>query len=313
MSPTNIFAPVSTPAESIFGLSIFVFSTVAGIFVVVFALLVYAVVRFRSQNSSRTEPAQIYGSTQVELAWTVIPVLIVVALFLAATRVILAVQNAPHPRNALEVTVIGHQYWWEYRYPGLNIVTANELHVPISDPAHPTPTFLTLLSADTDHSFWVPRLGGKTDLIPNHPNHMWIDPHETGLFLGQCAQYCGTQHAKMLLRVYVQSREEFDRWVHEQQQTPQAGASVGERVFRSTACVNCHTVLGTPAKGKFGPDLTHLMTRDTIAAGAAPNTPERLRLWIKNPDAIKPGSKMPAMALSDHDLDAVTAYLETLR
>jgi cytochrome c oxidase subunit 2 len=313
MSPTNIFAPVSTPAESIFGLSIFVFSTVAGIFVVVFALLAYAVVRFRSQNSSRTEPAQIYGSTQVELAWTVIPVLIVVALFLAATRVILAVQNAPHPRNALEVTVIGHQYWWEYRYPGLNIVTANELHVPISDPAHPTPTFLTLLSADTDHSFWVPRLGGKTDLIPNHPNHMWIDPNETGLFLGQCAQYCGTQHAKMLLRVYVQSREEFDRWVHEQQQTPQAGASVGERVFRSTACVNCHTVLGTPAKGKFGPDLTHLMTRDTIAAGAAPNTPERLRLWIKNPDAIKPGSKMPAMGLSDHDLDAVTAYLETLR
>jgi cytochrome c oxidase subunit 2 len=249
----------------------------------------------------------------VELAWTVIPVLIVVALFLAATRVILAVQNAPHPRNAIEVTVIGHQYWWEYRYPGLNIVTANELHVPISDPAHPTPTFLTLLSADTDHSFWVPRLGGKTDLIPNHPNHMWIDPHETGLFLGQCAQYCGTQHAKMLLRVYVQSREEFDRWVHEQQQTPQAGASVGERVFRSTACVNCHTVLGTPAKGKFGPDLTHLMTRDTIAAGAAPNTPERLRLWIKNPDAIKPGSKMPAMGLSDHDLDTVTAYLETLR
>jgi cytochrome c oxidase subunit 2 len=313
MSPTNIFAPVSTPAESIFGLSIFVFSTVAGIFVVVFALLVYAVVRFRSQNSSRTEPAQIYGSTQVELAWTVIPVLIVVALFLAATRVILAVQNAPHPRNALEVTVIGHQYWWEYRYPGLNIVTANELHVPISDPAHPTPTFLTLLSADTDHSFWVPRLGGKTDLIPNHPNHMWIDPHETGLFLGQCAQYCGTQHAKMLLRVYVQTREEFDRWVHEQQQTPQAGASVGERVFRSTACVNCHTVSGTPAKGKFGPDLTHLITRDTIAAGAAPNTPERLRLWIKNPDAIKPGSKMPAMGLSDHDLDAVTAYLETLR
>jgi cytochrome c oxidase subunit 2 len=313
MSPTNIFAPVSTPAESIFGLSVFVFSTVAGIFVVVFALLVYALVRFRSQNSSRTEPAQIYGSTQVELAWTVIPVLIVVALFLAATRVILAVQNAPHPRNALEVTVIGHQYWWEYRYPGLNIVTANELHVPISDPAHPTPTFLTLLSADTDHSFWVPRLGGKTDLIPNHPNHMWIDPHETGLFLGQCAQYCGTQHAKMLLRVYVQTREEFDRWVHEQQQTPQAGASVGERVFRSTACVNCHTVSGTPAKGKFGPDLTHLITRDTIAAGAAPNTPESLRLWIKNPDAIKPGSKMPAMGLSDHDLDTVTAYLETLR
>ena len=313
VSPTNIFAPVSTPAASIFGLSVFVFSTVAGIFVVVFALLVYAVVRFRSQRSSSTEPAQIYGSTQVELAWTVIPVLIVVALFLAATRVILAVQNAPHPASALNIVVIGHQYWWEYRYPQLNIVTANELHVPVSDPAHPTPTFLTLLSADTDHSFWVPRLGGKTDLIPNHPNQMWIDPHQTGVFLGQCAQYCGTAHAKMLIRVYVQPREDFERWVHEQQQLPQSPESAGKRVFESTACVNCHTISGTPAIGKFGPDLTHLMSRDTIAAGAAPNTPEALRLWIKNPDAIKPGSKMPAMGLSDQDLDAVTAYLVTLR
>jgi len=313
MSPTSIFAPVSTPADSIFGLSVFVFSTVAGIFVVVFALLVYAVVRFRSQNSSSTEPAQIYGSTQVELAWTVIPVLIVVALFLAAARVIGSVQNQPRPQNAIEVVVTGHQYWWEYRYPRFNIVTANELHVPVSDPSHPTPTFLTLLSADTDHSFWVPRLGGKTDLIPNHPNQMWIDPHETGVFLGQCAQYCGTQHAKMLLRVYVQSPEEFDRWVREQQQLPQTSGSAGKRVFESTACVNCHTVSGTPAIGKFGPDLTHLMSRDTIAAGAAPNTSETLRLWIKSPDTIKPGSKMPAMGLSDQDLDTVTAYLETLR
>ena len=312
MSPTNIFAPVSTPAESIFGLSVFVFSTTAGIFVVVFALLVYAVVRFRSQSSSSTEPAQIYGSTQVELAWTVIPVLIVVALFLAATRVILAVQNAPRPANALNVIVTGHQYWWEYRYPQLNIVTANELHVPVSDPAHPTPTFLTLLSADTDHSFWVPRLGGKTDLIPNHPNQMWIDPHETGVFLGQCAQYCGTAHAKMLIRVYVQSREDFERWVHEQQQLPPTPESAGKRVFESTACVNCHTISGTPAKGRFGPDLTHLMSRDTLAAGAANNTPDMLSLWIRNPDAIKPGSKMPAMGLSDQDASAVTAYLETL-
>jgi cytochrome c oxidase subunit II len=314
MSPTNIFAPVSTPAQSIFGLSVFVLWTMVAIFVVVFSLLAYAAVKFRNKRGDdRSEPAQVYGSTQVELAWTVIPVLIVVALFLAATRVILAVQNAPRPASALNVVVTGHQYWWEYRYPQLNIVTANELHVPVSDPAHPTPTFLTLLSADTDHSFWVPRLGGKTDLIPNHPNQMWIDPHETGLFLGQCAQYCGTQHAKMLLRVYVQSPEEFERWVHRQQQTAQPASSAGERVFESTACVNCHTVSGMPAIGKFGPDLTHLMSRDTIAAGAAPNTPETLRLWIKNPDAIKPGSKMPAMGLNDQDLDAVTAYLETLR
>ena len=319
MSPTSIFAPVSTPADSIMGLSIFVLLTVAAIFVVVFGLLAYAIVRFRNKrNDDRSEPAQVYGSTQVELAWTIIPILIVVALFLAAARVIASVQDAARPAGALEVTVIGHQYWWEYRYPKLNIVAANELHVPVSDPAHPTPTFLTLLSADTDHSFWVPRLAGKTDLIPNHPNSMWIDPHEPGLFLGQCAQYCGVQHAKMLLRVYVQPREEFDRWVREQQQLPHAemeGAAVsaGQRVFASTACVNCHTVSGTPAKGRFGPDLTHLMSRDTIASGAAPNTHKTLRLWIQNPDAIKPGSKMPAMGLSEKDLDAVTDYLETLR
>jgi len=318
MSPTSIFAPASTPADSIFGLSIFVLLTVASIFVVVFTLLVYAMVKFRHKSGDdRREPAQIYGSTQVELAWTVIPILIVVALLLAGARVVASVQDAPRPPGALEVVVTGHQYWWEYRYPKLNIVVANELHVPVSDPAHPTPTFLTLLSADTLHSFWVPELAGKTDLIPNHPNNMWIEPHKTGLFLGQCAQYCGTQHAKMLLRVYVDSQEDFDRWVQAQQQVPristQGAAAAGQRVFESTACVNCHTVSGTTAKGIFGPDLTHLMTRNTIAAGAAPNTPETLRLWIKNPDAFKPGSKMPAMGLSDRDLDAVTAYMEALR
>ncbi|HEX4772304.1 MAG TPA: cytochrome c oxidase subunit II [Bryobacteraceae bacterium] len=318
MSPTNIFTPASTPAESIFGLSIFVSVTVTAIFVVVFTLLAYAVVKFRKKrHDDCSEPAQVYGSIQVELAWTIIPILIVVALSLASARAIASIQDAGPPPGALEVIVTGHQYWWEYRYPALNIITANELHVPVSDRAHPTPTFLTLLSADTDHSFWVPRLAGKTDLIPNHPNRMWIDPHESGLFLGQCAQYCGTQHAKMLLRVYVQPRNDFDRWVQKQQQLPpgatqSAALSPGRRVFEATACVNCHTVSGTPAKGLFGPDLTHLMTRDTIASGAAPNTPQMLRLWIKNPDAIKPGSKMPAMGLSDPDLDALTAYLDTL-
>src|SRR5580698_6353090 len=314
MNPTSIFAPVSTSAESIFGLSKFVLATMAMIFVVVFALLAYVAVRFRNKSGDdRSEPAQVYGSTQVELAWTVIPVLIVIALFLASARVIASIQNPVRPAGALEVIVTGHQYWWEYRYPALNIVTANELHVPVSDPAHPAPTFLTLLSADTDHSFWVPRLGGKTDLIPNHPNQMSIDPHETGLFLGQCAQYCGTQHAKMLLRVYVDTREEFDHWVRQQQQPARSGSILGQRIFEASACVNCHTISGTPATGKFGPDLTHLMSRQTIAAGAAPNAHEKLRLWIKNPDAVKPGSKMPAMGLSDPDVDAITAYLETLR
>ena len=170
MSPTNIFAPASTPADSIFSLSIFVLVTCAVIFIVVFGLLAYAVLKFRhKRGDDRSEPAQIYGSSQVELAWTVIPVLIVITLFLASARVIASIQDAPRPPGALKVIVTGHQFWWEYRYPELNIVTANELHVPVSDPAHPTPTFMTLLSADTDHSFWVPRLAGKTDLDPESP------------------------------------------------------------------------------------------------------------------------------------------------
>ena len=185
----------------------------------------------------------------------------------------------------------------------------------MSDPENPTPTFLNLLSADTDHSFWVPELAGKTDLIPNHPNRMWMDPHRTGIFLGQCAQYCGVQHAKMLLRISVDSPEDFAAWVHGQQQPAVQDASVetGRRVFESTACINCHAVSGTNANGRFGPDLTHLMSRATIASGAAPNTREKLRLWIQDPNKIKPGSLMPAMQLSDADLDAVVSYMETLR
>jgi cytochrome c oxidase subunit 2 len=316
LSPTNIFAPASTPAKSIFGLSLFVLAVTGAIFLVVFALLLYSVVKFRKKrNDDGREPPQVYGSNQVELAWTVIPVLIVVALFMATARVIADVQKTARPTNAVEVIAIGHQFWWEYRYPALGVVTANELHVPVSDSSHPTPTFLELLSADTDHSFWIPRLAGKTDLIPNHPNSMWIDPYETGVYLGQCAQYCGTQHAKMLLRVYVQPRDEFDRWIQEQRQPAIVGNAVsqGQRIFETTACISCHTVAGTVANGRFGPDLTHLMSRDTIAAGAAPNTPENLRRWILNPNAIKPGSLMPAMELNDQELDALAAYLETLR
>jgi cytochrome c oxidase subunit II len=316
LSPTSIFAPASTPAKSIFGLSLFVLAVTGAIFLVVFILLLYSVVKFRKRkNDDGREPPQVYGSNQVELAWTIIPILIVVALFMATARVIAIVQKTAPLDNAIKVIAIGHQFWWEYRYPALGVVTANELHVPVSDPDHPTPTFIKLLSADTDHSFWVPRLAGKTDLIPNHPNSMWIDPQETGVYVGQCAQYCGTQHAKMLLSIYVQSREDFDRWAQQQSQPSQVGDSTaaGQRIFETTACINCHTVAGTVASGRFGPDLTHLMSRDTIAAGAAKNTPENLRQWILNPDAIKPGSLMPAMQLSDPELDALTAYLETLR
>jgi len=312
----SIFDPHSTPAESIYHLSHFVLSITGLIFAVVFTLLAYVVVKYRERpGDTDREPTQVYGSTQIELAWTVIPILIVVVLFLATARVIHSVQDAPKPPSALEVTAIGHQFWWEFRYPQFGVVTANELHIPVSDAARPRPTFLTLLSADTDHSFWVPQLAGKTDLIPNRVNHMWMDPYQTGIFLGQCAQYCGTQHAKMLLRVYVDTPDEFDVWVRAQLQPAVQDdvVSAGRRVFESTACINCHAIRGTVADGRFGPDLTHLMSRQTIASGAAENTKANLRLWVQSPDAIKPGSLMPAMQLRNADLEALVDYLETLR
>jgi cytochrome c oxidase subunit 2 len=311
----SIFKPESTPADSIYRLSLLVLAITGLIFVIVFGLIAYAVTKFRRRSDEGPEPPQVYGSNQIELAWTVIPVLIVLVLFMATARVIHAIQDARMPKEAIAVTVIGHQFWWEFRYPSLGIVTANELHVPVSDPSRPTPTFLKLLSADTDHSFWVPRLAGKTDLIPNRINKMWIDPHEVGVYVGQCAQYCGTQHAKMLLRVYVDSQEQFQQWIQDEKRPAQSRDAVdeGRQIFETTACINCHTISGTVADGRFGPDLTHLMSRDTIASGAAPNTPENLKTWIQEPDSIKPGSLMPAMKLSDHDLNALTAYLETLR
>jgi cytochrome c oxidase subunit 2 len=316
-SPTpSIFDPASTPAHSIYHLALFVLATCGGIFLVVFSLLMYAAIKYRRRaTDDDCEPPQIYGSNQVELAWTVIPVLIVVVLFLASARVIHAVEDAPMPSNAVEVTATGHQFWWEFEYPKYGFVTANELHVPVSANGQSLPTHILLLSADTDHSFWVPQLAGKTDLIPNRRNEMWIEPHEVGTYVGQCAQYCGTQHAKMLLNVVVQTPEDFERWA--QQQKAPAGMSgqvaEGRNVFETNACMNCHTIAGTPANGRFGPDLTHLMSRKTIASGAAPNDEKNLRLWVKEPDAIKPGCLMPAMQLSDHDLDSLVTYLMSLQ
>jgi cytochrome c oxidase subunit II len=310
-SPTNIFDPAGTPAHTAFGLSLLVLSITLVIFLIVAGLLLYALIRFRHRSTdSNREPAQIYGSNQI--------ILIVVTLFLTTTRVILVTEAIPKPPSAMDVTVIGHQFWWEYNYPKLGVVTANELHVPISDPSSPTPTYLTMSSADVSHSFWIPRLAGKMDLIPNRVNTMWIDPQATGLYLGQCAQYCGTQHAKMLLRVYAQTPQDFATWI-EQQKKPavqdfpgNTAAAEGQTVFMKNACINCHTIKGTVATGRFGPDLTHLASRDTIASGPIQNTPENLRKWVDDPNSLKPGSLMPAMHLNDHDLDVITAYLTQL-
>ena len=180
-------------------------------------LLTYALVRFRGRKGDMTEPAQVFGSVQIELSWTIIPILIIVVLFLTTARVLFSVQDAPKPASALDVTVVGHQFWWEFRYPQYNVVTANELHVPVSATATDRPTFMKLTSADVIHSFWVPQLAGKTDLLPNRVNEMWIDPRKPGLYVGQCAQFCGAEHAKMLLRVYVDTPEQFQQWIANQQ------------------------------------------------------------------------------------------------
>ena len=313
---TSIFTTVTTPGDEVKTLALFVLAITAVIFVIVGGLLAYSVVRFRSRpDDDGREPPQVYGSNPVEFAWTTVPTLIVFVLILTTARTIYTVQAAPRPPGAIGVRVVGHQWWWEFQYPDLGIVTANELHIPLSDPHHPTPTFLELESADVAHSFWVPRLAGKTDLIPNKKNAMWIDPREPGTYLGQCAEYCGTEHALMLLRVVVHPRDAWERWVAAQQQPAMQDGSVarGRAVFESTACINCHTVRGTVATGQFGPDLTHLMSRETLGAGVALNTPEHLKIWVNDPRVMKPGALMPAMNLAQNDLDDLVAYMTTLR
>ena len=312
----RVFAPVSAPADAVLHAATLVLAVAAGIFAVVVALLVYSIVRFRARpGDDGSEPPQVYGSDRIELAWTVVPIVIVFVLCLVTARTIYDVQAAPKPPGALEVTVVGHQWWWEIRYPSLGIVTANELHVPLGEGAGGAPTFLELASADVAHSFWVPRLAGKTDLIPNRRNRMWIAPRESGLYLGQCAEFCGTQHAHMLLRVYVHAPAEYAQWVASQQRPAAADpvAAGGRRVFETTACINCHTVRGTVANGRFGPDLTHLMSRSTLAAGASPMDRASLRAWIEDPDHLKPGALMPAMKLEPAAIDELVGYLLTLR
>ncbi len=357
-SSTSIFSSVTTPADQVNRLSWFVLGICGLIYVGVSGLLIYAVWRFRAKPGDRTEPPQVFGSVQIELSWTIIPILIIVVLFLTTARVLFSVQDAPKPASAIDVTVIGHQFWWEFRYPQYNVVTANEMHIPVSSKEAPRPAFMKLTSADVMHSFWVPQLAGKTDLLPNRVNEMWIDPQRTGLYVGQCAQFCGPEHAKMLLRVYVDTPQQFQEWIAAQQrmqselsptqstglslpnqgnppsangippnspatraevsaQSPEVPEAInaqnGQRVFEQQACINCHTVAGTIANGRYGPDLTHLMSRSTLASGAVENTPENLKQWIADPNSMKPGSLMPAMHLSDRQNAQITAYLLTLK
>jgi cytochrome c oxidase subunit 2 len=312
----NMFKPEATPADSIYNVSMLMLAICTAIFLVVGGLLAFTIVRFRRRKAENSrEPAQIYGSNRIEIAWTVIPVLIVIVLSMATARAVVEVQNKRMPPDALKVTVVGHQWWWEIRYPELGIVTANEVHVPQSTVAKLAHTFLKLQSADVAHSFWVPQLSGKVDLIPGITNSMWLDPRQTGIYLGNCAEYCGTQHANMLIRVIVDSPVDFDKWTAAQKANassdPQLEAARSK--FLSLNCINCHTVSGTAAAGTFGPDLSHLMSRTTLGAGVLPNTAENLRAWVKDPQAIKRGNLMPNMQLNPRELDEVVTYLASLK
>jgi cytochrome c oxidase subunit 2 len=312
----STFQPHSGPALLIHHLSLFVIQITGAIFIVVSALWLYVVIRYRQRDpQDDSEPPQVYGSTQIELAWTVIPVLIVVVLFLTTARILFAIQDQKMPATALTADVVGHQFWWEFRYTQYGFNTAGEMHVPVSTEQAPMTTSLRLLSADVDHSFWVPALFGKIDSIPNRVNKVWFNPDKVGMYVGQCAQFCGVEHAKMLLRVYVQTPEDFAAWVKNQQQpaVQDPAAAEGRQVFESQACVSCHVIRGTAAQGHFGPDLTHLMSRDTIASGASANTPAALKLWIRDPDYVKPGCLMPSMQLDEQQLDKIVAYLSTLK
>jgi cytochrome c oxidase subunit 2 len=328
----SIFDPASPPAESIVTLSILVLAIAAFIFLVVEGILIYAAFRFprRAQadpaeppQGDPAEPPQVYGSKPIEIAWTAAPAMIVFVLVLVTARTLWEVKvPPPQPRpgdHALFVTVVGHQWWWEYTYDSydgepLGFTTANELHVPAGSDGVARPVYLALKSADVCHSFWMPNLAGKMDVIPGRTNHLWFQT-DRGLYVGQCAEYCGTQHANMLLRVSADPPEEFADWLENQKRSAVDDPSVrpGKEVFLHQACASCHAVRGTSAQGTYAPDLTHLISRKTLASGMIPNTPDNLRRWVENPQDIKPGCLMPAFGLDERNRDLIVRYLLTLR
>jgi cytochrome c oxidase subunit II len=240
--------------------------------------------------------------------------LIVFVLAGVSARIVWGVEDASPPPSTLHVSVIGHQYWWEVRYPHYGVVTANEIHVPVAQPGSHA-TYFELTSTDVIHSLWVPELAGKTDLIPGRINHMWFDASEPGVYRGNCTEFCGVQHANMLLQVVVEEPADFERWIAAQQKPHRVTVPFtdGQKRFMTSACAACHTIKGSPFLGRLGPDLTHLMSRRTIGSGVLPNSPADLRAWVSNSQDSKPGCLMPATKLSGQNLDQLTAFLETLQ
>ncbi len=243
--------------------------------------------------------------------WTVIPAIIFLVLGVL-TAVVMNSVNPPVGKRLPDVIVIGHQFWWEYRYPKYGVVTANEFYLPVG-----ADLMLEIRGADVIHSFWVPDFGQKMDAIPGHPNKLFLKPFRTGIFLGQCAEYCGSQHSLMRIIANVVSQKKFDKWIASQQgvpATPQDQSSQhGQELFMSNTCVQCHRIAGTQATALVAPDLTHIGSRKTIGAGVIENNLKNLTAWITNPQQFKPGCLMPNMRLPERDAHDLAAYLENLK
>lgn len=300
----SMLHPESAAAAEIAWLWWLLLAICAAVFFVVVLLTGLAVWK---RPSGAAAPAPL-GNRFILICGAVIPAMILAGILYASVRTQVALRM---PETDLTIRVIGHQWWWEVVYPDAEIVIANELVIPAGAPVR-----LELLAADVIHSLWVPNLNGKTDLIPDKVNLMWLTADRPGVFRGQCAEYCGVQHALMALRVVALERDAFDDWIRARQQ-PVAGPRTaaqrrGERVFMQEACHNCHAIRGTPAVGTRGPDLTHLKNRRTLAAGVLPNTRENLKDWIADPQRHKPGNLMPRTILSPDDLAALVDYLDAL-
>ncbi|MGH8929097.1 MAG: cytochrome c oxidase subunit II [Egibacteraceae bacterium] len=297
-----------------------------GLGVVVFAVFaaLLAVGLLRRRSAEDAEPAR--GPTfsrWIVSGGVVMPVIVLIVVFGATVRA-MRVLPATAPGEALVVEIVGHQWWWEVRYPAEGITTANELHIPVG-----RPIALELTSADVIHSFWVPALGGKMDLLPDGVNTLVLQADVPGEHVSQCAEFCGLQHANHGLIVVAEPAERFATWVAEQRRPAVATTLRGQEVFSQSNCADCHTISGTPASGTDGPDastasrprspapaggpdLTHLASRRTLGSALLPNTPEHLTSFVADPQAIKPGAQMPAPQLSEQDLEALLAYLRSL-
>jgi cytochrome c oxidase subunit 2 len=309
-TPMSTIVPRSDFARAILHVYGIITWVSLGIGLLVGVALAWVIVRFRERPGTAALPTQIRGHSLLEISWTIAPAIVLLVIAIPTIQVIFRTQAAP-PRDALEVTVRGHQWWWEFQYPALQIATANELHVPAGQPVA-----LVLDGPDVIHSFWVPQLGGKRDVVPGRLNRLTFTAETPGEYRGQCAEFCGVSHANMGMRVIVDGPDAFARWVAAQKveppEPPAGPAADGKAIFAQSACVGCHTIRGV-SSGALGPDLTRFGSRHTLAAGILPNTVENVAAWIKDPPAIKPDAKMPALGLTDEQARAVATYLIGLK